>query len=137
MKRISLLIFIAVAFIASGCGGKGKTTCSPLVFTTSSTTVKCDKIQFSDHQLPKDQLLFMATAYTRVSEEASQGQGEYLDTLSTLLKCDDTALLAQEIRSHYSTIFNNESDPVNSLREIHVLVKSMPALQNSCSLKGS
>lgn len=128
---------VIVPFLLMGCGGKGKTTCSPLFFTTSSTTVKCDKIRFSVENLPENQLMFMASGYATISEEVSQGQGEYLKALGTLLNCKDTALLAQELRSQYATIFPSEADPVNSLMGIHTLVKNTPSLQESCSLNGA
>lgn len=137
MKILGLLIFIAV-FITGCSGMKGKTTskttCSPLVFTTSSTTIDCDVIKFGQNTLPEDQLQFMATTYPEISEEASQGEGDYLYALGELLKCEDSELLGQKIRSQYSTIFNQKSDPVSSLKEIHSLVENDPSLRESCSI---
>lgn len=148
MKMISLLIFIA--FFISGCNtfqtkttvtlkrdnssSGGRTTCSPLFFTTSSTTVDCDQIRFGDSRLPEDQLLFLARSYPQVSEEASVGHGEYLYALSELLSCEDSGLLAEKLRANYSIIFNDESNPESSLQQIHSLVENDSSLRNSCSI---
>lgn len=134
MKKIGFAIIVTLAL--SGCGGKGKTTCSPLVFTTSSTTVKCDKIRFTRKDLPEDQLMFMASGYSSISEEASKGQGEYLDSLSVLLSCENKRQLAKELKSQYSTIFVHGSDPASSLLKIHSLVRNTPSLNRSCYLYG-
>lgn len=134
--RVLTLLIIA-GFLVIGCGRKGKTTCSPTVFTTSSSTVKCDKIKFSVENLPEDQLMFMVSGYSIIAEEVSKGQGEYLNALSALLNCEDATLLTQTLQSRYSAIFTGEKDPVQSLGKIHTLVKDTPLLQQSCTLNGS
>lgn len=140
MKNIGLLILIA--FIIGGCSSKPKTTCNLVGYITSSssTTWDCKRVnlKFSDldpgtEKLPKDQLLFVEYAYKQLSEEASQGYGENLTTLSQLLSCENSELLSQKLQSHYSTVFYSESIPANSLQKIHLLLKSDQLLRSSCS----
>jgi len=139
MKKVTL--FIITAFIIGGCSGsinrkprkQGKTTCSPLVYSTSSTTIDCDRVRWGSNTLPQDQLQFMAGAYEEVSTEVSQGQGAHIEALSALLSCKDSKLLALRLRSNYSVIFNSQSNPVNSLHQIHSIAQSDPSLRNSCS----
>ena len=132
MKRVALLIVLTLVVV--GCTRDKKTTCGLGTFTTSSTTVKCDKIKFSFASgLPKDQIRFVAYTYAHLSEEASRGHGEYLHTLSALLDCKNPQPFTRELHSNYAAIFNSDADAVNSLRRIHLMVKASPALRDSCS----
>ena len=96
-------------------------------FGISTGTSNCDI-----PQMGQQAAVFIEVNRQVLAKDAARGQGETVEGLASILKCDDAEALGQGLQSNFETIFKRENNSYDATRAILSTIKSNPALQSSC-----
>lgn len=154
-KNLLSLVLVAAAFIASsanaanygmaGCGlgsmafgndngkvqilaGTTNGTFGSQTFGITSGTSNCVDGGASASAM------YIAVNQESLKKDIARGEGETLNGLSQVLKCNDTAKLSNTLQQNYSSIFTSntvKSAEVNA--NIHALIHSNKELNGACT----
>ncbi len=159
MKRIIALIcviglsmFFAQVYAdgTSGCGFgtdifKGQTGKGPhlLAATTNGTytqifgitsgTAGCNPD--SQVSLDRKKEVYVVSNFEYLSEEMSQGKGEYLASYAKLFGCSATAVdsFSRMTQANYEKIFADNSAATDVIRQTEHILNENPTISNSCA----
>ena len=80
---------------------------------------------------------FIELNYDQIANNASQGQGPYLDALASLRGCSDDSrfLFGRVIHANYSKLFKNSELRVETLNySLEIILNREPLLLNKCQI---
>lgn len=72
-----------------------------------------------------------------LAKELSRGEGESVLGLASLLKCHDTALFTNDIRSKFPSVFDTTKSSLELTRGLLKHIETHPDLAATCDVKGS
>lgn len=153
-KNLLSLVLVAAAFIASpanaanygmaGCGlgsmalGNDNGKIQILAATMNATGVQTFGLTSGTSNCVDSgasaSAMYIAVNQESLKKDIARGEGETLNGLSQVLKCNDTAKLSNTLQQNYSSIFTSntvKSAEVNA--NIHALIHSNKELNGACT----
>lgn len=120
------ILFHTLAWTTNG-------TLSNQTFGITSGTLGCDADAVILRE--KEQEVFVAANFERLSQDMAQGRGQYVDAMANLMGCGpavrtDFARMSQE---RYDAIFTPTADTMSVLASVKREVAAHPALASSCT----
>jgi hypothetical protein len=115
-----------IQIVAATLNGIGVQT-----FGITTGTSNCD-IPGMGHQAAA----FIEVNREIVSKDAARGQGETIESLASILNCEDGAAFGQNLQQNYETIFATENNSYDVTRKILSTIEANPALKATCGIDG-
>jgi len=86
--------------------------------------------------LEQEREIFVASTYDEISEEAAQGGGLHIETLATLMGCEQPTEFTAMTQSKFNTIFADAPKSKELISRLDAEVQKDPALKASCTFQG-